>query len=218
MDIKVLGTGCARCEQLETEVRTALAEMNIAASLEKVDDIQKILSYNIMQTPALVINEKIKSFGRVPKKEEIKRYIEDELSGTKVRGERIMNTACDKSDASACCPVTADRFVVSCSGGSNVGQVANLMAIKMTQQGLANMTCLAALGAHLPDYIEKVKDSNLVVLDGCPVACARQVVEHIGLRDYQYFVVTEMGVEKVKRFDQVQNEAEQVWEKVVNRL
>jgi len=79
MDIKVLGAGCARCEQLEKEVHTALAEMNIAANLEKVKDIQKILSYNVMQTPALVINEKVKVFGRVPKKEEIKRYIGEEL-------------------------------------------------------------------------------------------------------------------------------------------
>jgi len=129
-----------------------------------------------------------------------------------------MDIVCDKSNTSVCCTETADRFVVSCSGGSNVGQVANLLAVKMNQQGLANMTCLAALGAHLPDYIEKVKDTNLVVLDGCPVACARKVVEHIGLRDYTYFVVSEMGVEKAKRFDQVQREAEQVWEKVVNGL
>lgn len=214
MDIKVLGAGCAKCEQLEKEVRTALAEMNIAANLEKVKEVEQIVSYNVMRTPALVINEKVKTFGRVPKKEEIKRYIEEELLGKNL-DECIVDTECN---APACCTVTADRFVVSCSGGSNVGQVANLLAVKMTQQGLASMTCLSALGAHLPDYIEKVKDTNLVVLDGCPVACARKVIEHIGLKNYTYFVVSEMGVEKVKRFDQVQKETEQVWEKVVNRI
>jgi len=80
VDIKVLGPGCAKCEQLEKDVRNVLTEMNVAASLEKVKDIQKIMSYNIMQTPALVINEKVKVFGKVPKKEDIKRYIEEELS------------------------------------------------------------------------------------------------------------------------------------------
>lgn len=79
MDIKVLGPGCARCEQLEKDVRNVLAEMKVAANLEKVKDIQKIMSYNIMQTPALVINEKVKVFGKVPKKEDIKRYIQEEL-------------------------------------------------------------------------------------------------------------------------------------------
>lgn len=79
MDIKVLGPGCAKCEQLEKEVRNVLAEMNVAANFEKVKDFQKIMSYNIMQTPALVINEKVKVFGKVPKKEDIKRYIEEEL-------------------------------------------------------------------------------------------------------------------------------------------
>jgi small redox-active disulfide protein 2 len=79
MDIKVLGPGCAKCEQLEKEVRNVLAEMDLAANLEKVKDFQKIMSYNIMQTPALVINEKVKVFGKIPKKEDIKRYIEEEL-------------------------------------------------------------------------------------------------------------------------------------------
>jgi small redox-active disulfide protein 2 len=79
MDIKVLGPGCKRCEQLEKEVRNVLAEMDVSANLEKVKDIQKIMAYNIMQTPALVINEKVKVFGKVPKKEDLKRYIEEEL-------------------------------------------------------------------------------------------------------------------------------------------
>lgn len=80
MDIKVLGPGCAKCEKLEKEVRNVLAEMDVTANLEKVKEFQKIMSYNIMQTPALVINEKVKVFGKVPKKEDIKRYIEEELN------------------------------------------------------------------------------------------------------------------------------------------
>lgn len=79
MDIKVLGPGCSRCEQLEKEVINTLAEMDVAANVHKVKDIKEIMSYKIMQTPALVINDKVKVFGKVPKKDEIKKYIQEEL-------------------------------------------------------------------------------------------------------------------------------------------
>lgn len=76
MDIKVLGTGCANCKSLEKAVINALAEMNIAANVEKVEDIQKIMSYGIMRTPGLVINDKVVLAGRVPSIKELKEIIE----------------------------------------------------------------------------------------------------------------------------------------------
>jgi len=79
MEIKVLGPGCANCRQLEKEVFNALAELDIAADIEKVQDVKKIVSYGVMATPALVINEKVKLSGRVPKREELKRLITEEL-------------------------------------------------------------------------------------------------------------------------------------------
>jgi small redox-active disulfide protein 2 len=79
MEIKVLGPGCSRCEKLEQEVRNALAELNVAANVEKVKDIQQIMSYKIMSTPGLVINDKVKVFGRVPNKDEVKKYIQEEM-------------------------------------------------------------------------------------------------------------------------------------------
>ncbi|MEN6460401.1 MAG: thioredoxin family protein [Syntrophomonas sp.] len=79
MDIKVLGPGCSRCQQLEKDVVNVLADMNVTANVQKVKDIQSIMSYKIMSTPALVINEKVKVFGKVPKKDEIKKYIQEEL-------------------------------------------------------------------------------------------------------------------------------------------
>lgn len=79
LDIKVLGPGCSRCQQLEKDVVNVLADMNVTANVQKVKDIQSIMSYKIMSTPALVINEKVKVFGKVPKKDEIKKYIQEEL-------------------------------------------------------------------------------------------------------------------------------------------
>lgn len=76
MEIKVLGTGCANCKALEKAVINALAEMDIAANVKKVEDIQKIMSYGVMRTPCLVINEKVVLSGRVPTSKELKEIIE----------------------------------------------------------------------------------------------------------------------------------------------
>jgi len=75
MEIKVLGTGCANCKMLEKTVINALSEMDFAADVEKVEDIQKIMSYGIMRTPGLVINGKVVLSGRVPSIKEIKEII-----------------------------------------------------------------------------------------------------------------------------------------------
>ena len=72
MEIKVLGTGCPRCKALEKEVINALADLDIAANVSKLEDIVKIMEYGIMHTPALVINEKVVLSGRVPSRNELK--------------------------------------------------------------------------------------------------------------------------------------------------
>lgn len=78
MEIKVLGTGCAKCKQLEKDIFNALAEMDLAADVEKVRDIKKIMSYKVMSTPALVVNGKVKVAGRVPRADELKKLITEE--------------------------------------------------------------------------------------------------------------------------------------------
>jgi small redox-active disulfide protein 2 len=75
MKIKVLGTGCSKCKTLEQATRNAVAEMGIDADIEKVEDIQKIMEYGVMRTPALVINEKVALYGRVPSVSEIKEIL-----------------------------------------------------------------------------------------------------------------------------------------------
>lgn len=78
MEIKVLGTGCAKCKQLEKDVFNALAELDLAADVEKVQDIKQIMSYKVMSTPALVVNGKVKVAGRVPRADELKKLITEE--------------------------------------------------------------------------------------------------------------------------------------------
>jgi small redox-active disulfide protein 2 len=66
MEIKILGTGCPKCKTLEKVTRDALAESGIEATVEKVEDIVKIMQYNVMHTPGLVIDGKVVLSGQVP--------------------------------------------------------------------------------------------------------------------------------------------------------
>jgi len=75
MEIKILGPGCPRCGELEKRTINVLAEMNIAANVEKVTDIRQIMTYGVLSTPALVINGTVKCAGRIPRPEEIKSWI-----------------------------------------------------------------------------------------------------------------------------------------------
>jgi len=75
MKIKVLDTGCARCKSLEKLTIKAVDELNLDATVEKVEDIQKIMEYAVMRTPALVINEKVVLSGQVPKVSELKELL-----------------------------------------------------------------------------------------------------------------------------------------------
>ncbi|TVQ93932.1 MAG: thioredoxin family protein [Bacteroidetes bacterium] len=71
MEIKILGTGCASCKNLEKAAREAVQEMDIEASVVKEEDIMNIMAYGVMRTPGLVINEKVVLSGRVPSKKEL---------------------------------------------------------------------------------------------------------------------------------------------------
>lgn len=77
MEIKILGTGCPKCKTLEKNAADAVTELGLAADITKVTDIGKIMEYNIMMTPGLVINGKVKASGRVPGKDEIKKMLQD---------------------------------------------------------------------------------------------------------------------------------------------
>jgi small redox-active disulfide protein 2 len=75
MKIKILGTGCSKCHQLEQTTREAVKELGVEAEIEDVKDIQKIMEYPILTTPGLVINENLVCSGRVPTKAEVTTFI-----------------------------------------------------------------------------------------------------------------------------------------------
>ena len=75
MNIKVLGGGCCKCENLLEAVKEAVAEKGIAAEIEYITDMAKIMEYGIMSTPALMIDDKVVSMGRVLKAKEVMKLL-----------------------------------------------------------------------------------------------------------------------------------------------
>jgi small redox-active disulfide protein 2 len=78
MEIKILGPGCRNCEKLTEEAKIAAKEAGCTAEVVKVTDMKQIMSYGVLSTPGLVINGKVKSYGRIPSVKEIKKWIEEE--------------------------------------------------------------------------------------------------------------------------------------------
>jgi small redox-active disulfide protein 2 len=71
MKIKILGTGCKKCQTLEAKVKELVTQNSIEATIEKITDINDMMSYGIMMTPGLVIDEEVKSTGIIPKDDKI---------------------------------------------------------------------------------------------------------------------------------------------------
>jgi small redox-active disulfide protein 2 len=94
-EIKILGTGCAKCNQLTDAVKSVIAAENIEASVEKVEDIQKIMAYRVLSTPALVVDGQVLVSGRVPSASELRNM----LSGQPTKGE----CCCGGGKNSSCC-------------------------------------------------------------------------------------------------------------------
>jgi hypothetical protein len=75
LDVKVLGPGCAQCDRLEQELMAAMAELNLAGDIQHIRDIKEIGKYGVMGTPALIINGRVKSVGKVPPKSKLMEWL-----------------------------------------------------------------------------------------------------------------------------------------------
>jgi small redox-active disulfide protein 2 len=75
LKIKILGTGCPNCNKLEQEIKKAAENLAVEAEFEKVSDYQKIMDYDVLSTPGLVINDKVFSSGRIPSQNELASFL-----------------------------------------------------------------------------------------------------------------------------------------------
>ncbi len=110
-----------------------------------------------------------------------------------------------------CCATGGNVMILACSGGSNVGQLANQAAVELTQEGFGKMFCLGGIGGHLSGFVQSAKDiDRMVALDGCNIGCARAILSHAEVPLKGYLVVTDLGIEKNKEFNLERSDVERV--------
>ena len=106
---------------------------------------------------------------------------------------RVTNASCCGSDKKK------TVLVYACSGGANVAEISDKAARELMFGGCGTMFCLAGLGAGIDGMIQMAKDADVnLVIDGCPMDCAKKVFEKAGVTNYAYIRVTDLGIEKVK--------------------
>ena len=102
---------------------------------------------------------------------------------------------------SECCGGECKQNVLiyACSGGANVAEIADRAARELMFEGCGRMFCLAGLGANIQGMVQTARDADLnLVIDGCPVDCARKIFDRHGLTNYRQLKVTDLGIEKAK--------------------
>ncbi len=106
-----------------------------------------------------------------------------------------------KAQSDSCCGAGKTKTVLlyACSGGANVAEIADRAAREMMFGGCGTMFCLAGLGAGIQGMIQTAKDADVnLVIDGCPMDCAKKVFEKAGVTNFRYIRVTDLGIEKAK--------------------
>lgn len=113
---------------------------------------------------------------------------------------------------SDCYGNSAKCIVYACSGGSNVGQLSNEAAKKLDSAKDATMSCMVGLGGHIPEMVASAQsDVPVLVIDGCPTACGKKIVEHLGIKNYGYVEITALGIKKEHNVDKTPvNQIEEV--------
>ena len=100
-----------------------------------------------------------------------------------------------------CTCEASEVLLFPCSGGSNCGQIANQVAVQLTEGNVGKIYCLAGIGAHESVMLDTTRAARRVVaIDGCSVACAKKTIEHAGIAVTDWICVTEEGVAKTHEF------------------
>ena len=102
-------------------------------------------------------------------------------------------------------------LLYACSGGANVAEISDRAARELMLAGVGTMFCLAGLGADIQGMVQTARDADLnLVIDGCPMECARKVFDRHGITNCRYVKVTDLGIEKVKGVRCTQEQVDKV--------
>ena len=93
----------------------------------------------------------------------------------------------------------SSTLIFPCSGAANVGEISDRAARKLTRDGVGKMFCLAGLGGYVESFITNTNVAGkILVIDGCPVYCAKKTLEHANFNDFLHVRVTDLGCVKMK--------------------
>jgi uncharacterized metal-binding protein len=91
----------------------------------------------------------------------------------------------------------SNRIILACAGSANTGQMTYQLALELMREGQGSLFCLAGIGAHLSGFVKSARDAeDMLVLDGCSIACASKNLEQAEIPVRNHFVMTKLGVEK----------------------
>lgn len=116
---------------------------------------------------------------------------------------------------SECCARTSVPLILACAGASNVGQMTNRIAVELTESEYGKLFCLAGIGGGIESFVKSAQAAqDIIVLDGCPVGCARKTLENIGVAPTNAFELTAMGMQKSKTLRLDEAEAQRLAQEV----
>ncbi|OFY18942.1 MAG: hypothetical protein A2W98_01900 [Bacteroidetes bacterium GWF2_33_38] len=102
----------------------------------------------------------------------------------------------ENQEKSSCLCGVSEYMVLACSGACDLGQITDIVARKLRDNEVRKMNCLAVVGAGIEKSIEDFKKKNILMLDGCPIDCGKQILDKAGFKDYKYLRVTDLGYKK----------------------
>ena len=107
----------------------------------------------------------------------------------------------------------------ACAGGSNVGQMANKVAVELTKQGKGKIMCTVGIGGDVPGIIKSTEGTDeIVAIDGCPLVCAKKSLERAGFTVDKSIVITELGMKKGGSLDLQESDVNEILAKVEDAL
>jgi uncharacterized metal-binding protein len=102
----------------------------------------------------------------------------------------------EKTENSSCLCGVSEYMVLACSGACDLGQITDMVARRLRDNNVRKMNCLAVVGAGIEKSIADFKTKNILMLDGCPIDCGKQILDKAGFEDYSYFRITDLGYKK----------------------
>ncbi len=99
------------------------------------------------------------------------------------------------------CNYAQKILIITCSGGSNLGQLSNQAAVELTKEGFGEIFCLAGIGAKMSGFVQSAKDvKEMVLIDGCDKACGKAILENAGVEVKKHVAVSQLNIEKKDDF------------------